>query len=177
MAQARSLLPRFHAVAAFQEWAAHGPSKWELHDGSPVAMAPERADHVRAKQQACLALRDAILQRGVSCEALKGGLTVPGPGLWRFRPDVVVSCGERLDGDVQAVGHPVILVEVLSPSTEDIDTGTKLESYMALASVQHYLVVSTVTRCVIHHRRWEDGEQFLTARAGLAQWSWTRPAS
>lgn len=54
-------------------------------------------------------------------------------------------------------------MEVLSPSTEDVDTGIKLESYMALPSVQHYLVVSTATRCVIHHRRWDDGEQFLTA--------------
>lgn len=171
MSQARSLLPRFHDVAAFQEWAAAQPGDWELHDGIPVAMAPERADHVRIKQQAWVALREALRQKDVRCEALIDGLAVPGPGLRRFRPDVVVSCGERLDGDSQTVDQPVILVEVLSPSTEDVDTGIKLESYLALPSVQHYLVISSITRSVIHHRRWDDGEQFLTAirRTGVVE--------
>ena len=161
MSQAQPLMPRFDDVASFNEWTAGQPGNWELHDGIPVAMAPERADHARIKLQACLALRNALRDRALRCEALIDGLMVPGPGVRQFKPDVVVSCGERLDGDVQAVESPVILMEVLSPSTEDTDTGLKLESYLALPSVQHYLVVSSTTRRVVHHRRW-DGEQFLT---------------
>jgi Uma2 family endonuclease len=164
MSQVPTALPRFDSVAAFVEWAERQDGKWELHDGVPVAMSPERADHTRIKLNACIALRDGLRDRTLPCEALIDGLMVPGPGLRRFIPDVVVSCGQPVDGDAITLVEPVILVEVLSPSTESNDTGLKLESYLSLPSVQHYLIITSTTRRVVHHRRW-NGDQFLTATA------------
>ena len=162
MSKATMAQTRFDDPRAFDEWAAKQPGDWELHDGVAVAMAPERADHARIKLQACLALRNALRAQGSRCEAMVGGLMVPGPGARRFKPDVIVSCGDRIAGSDTLVEQPVILVEVLSPSTENADTGLKLESYLALPSVQHYLVVSATARRVVHHRRWQ-GDQFLTS--------------
>ena len=156
MSQARTPLV-FPDPAAFDAWETEQPGSWELHDGVPVLMAPERADHVRLKFQCCLALRNALRAKRLPCEALIDGLTVPGPGARRFKPDVVVACGERLPGDTQVVESPVILAEVLSPSTQNDDTDIKLESYFALPSVQHYLVLSTQAPRIIHYSRSGEG--------------------
>lgn len=156
MSQARTI-PLFPDPGAFDAWETKQPGSWELHDGVPVLMAPERADHVRLKFQCCLALRNALRAKRLPCEALIDGLTVPGPGARRFKPDVVVTCGERLPGDALVVESPVILVEVMSPSTQNDDTGIKLESYFALPSVQHYLVLSTQVQRIIHYSRSGEG--------------------
>ena len=157
MSQARTVPLVFHDPAEFDAWEAGQPGSWELHDGLPVLMAPERADHVRLKAQCCLALRNALRAKGLPCEAFIHGLTVPGPGARRFKPDVVVTCGERLPGDAQVVESPVILAEVLSPLTQNDDTDIKLESYFKLPSVQHYLVLSTQAQRIIHYSRSGEG--------------------
>ena len=48
---------------------------------------------------------------------------------------------------------PIIVVEVLSPSTKHVDTSKKLEGDFRIPSVQHYLVVGPDRPLVIHHRR------------------------
>ena len=51
------------------------------------------------------------------------------------------------------IDDPVIVVEVLSPSTAAIDHGRKLSGYFSLPSVQHYLILDPDRRVVIHHKR------------------------
>jgi Uma2 family endonuclease len=48
---------------------------------------------------------------------------------------------------------PVIVVEVLSPSTAHTDTSAKLIGYFKLPSVRHYLVIDPENRSVTHHTR------------------------
>ena len=48
------------------------------------------------------------------------------------------------------------MVEVLSPSTKGTDAGAKLADYFRLPSVQHYLMVDTRRRKIVHHRRAGD---------------------
>jgi len=69
-----------------------------------------------------------------------------------------VRCGEPLPGDTVKLVDPIIVVEVLSPSTRARDAGAKLEDYFRLPSVRHYLIVKTDTRIVIHHRKDEAGQ-------------------
>jgi len=70
-----------------------------------------------------------------------------------YEPDAVVNCGPPASPDAIAAANPVVVVEVLAPGTKSIDTSDKLAGYFRLASVQHYLVVSTRRSEVIHHRR------------------------
>ncbi len=58
--------------------------------------------------------------------------------------------------DAISAPNPVIVVEVLSPSTASLDAGGKLADYFRLASVAHYLLVRPLRREIIHHER-RDG--------------------
>ena len=142
----------------FIAWALEQPTgRFELDNGTVVAMAPERVNHARAKSQAWLALHLAIAARGLACEALPDGATVRINDRTVYEPDAVVRCGPPLPGDAIETDDPVIVVEVVSPSSRGIDKGAKLVGYFSLPSVRHYLIVDTDERVVIHHHLVEDG--------------------
>ena len=155
----------------FIAWAMEQPTgRYELHDGLVVAMVPERVNHALAKSQAWLALRAAIAERGLACQVLPDGMSVRVNDRRVYEPDALVRCGPPLPGDAVEVADPVVLVEVVSPSSRGIDRGVKLAGYFSLPSVRHYLIVDTDARVVLHHRRDEDdrivvrivGEESLT---------------
>jgi Uma2 family endonuclease len=59
-----------------------------------------------------------------------------------FEPDVMVRCGPRLPRGTPEISDPVIVVEVLSPSSAARDYGEKVEGYFSVPSIQHYLILS-----------------------------------
>lgn len=143
---------------AFIAWAMDQPDgRFELENGAVVAMAPERVGHGRAKNRALRALETAIAALGLGCEAHPDGATVRIDDRTVYGPDGLVRCGPPLPEDAIEVSDPVVVVEVVSPSSRGIDSGVKLAGYFSLPSVRHYLVVDTERRVVLHHRRGEDG--------------------
>jgi Uma2 family endonuclease len=140
-------------VDEFLPWAEGKEGRWELHDGDPVMMAPERVAHNRSKLRAATALQDALAAAGLSCEVFTDGLTIKLDARTSYEPDASVVCGASLSGDAIAIDNPMIVVEVLSPSTAAIDHGRKLSGYFSLPSVQHYLILDPERRVVIHHKR------------------------
>jgi|WetSurMetagenome_2_1015567.scaffolds.fasta_scaffold644611_2 Uma2 family endonuclease len=150
----------------FLAWAAarQGESedgRLELIDGEVIAMAPERVRHLEAKASAYVALAAAIRRIGASCFVLPDGASVRIDAWTVFEPDALVYCGERLGGDEVIVPNPLIVVEVLSPSTAYNDLGRKLTSYFMLLSVLHYLIIDPERRVVIHHAR-GSGDMIMT---------------
>lgn len=142
----------------FLAWAMEQPTgRYELHHGRIVPMAPERVAHARAKARAWLALSTAIRTRGLACEALTDGVSVRIDAETVFEPDALVRCGPPAPDDAIEIDDPVILVEVVSPSSRGPDSGTKLVAYFTLPSVRHYLVIDTVAQTVVHHSRGHDG--------------------
>jgi Uma2 family endonuclease len=145
-------------VDAFLAWARQQPGRYELADGVVVAMAPQRVRHAEVKFAVQLALRTGIRTAGLPCHMLPDGITVRVDARTCFEPDALVYCGPRLNPDVTEAPAPVIVVEVLSPSTGGIDTTQKLVGYFRVPSVRHYLILDPVRRMVIHHQRGtEDG--------------------
>jgi Uma2 family endonuclease len=134
----------------------------ELINGQVVVMAPERVEHAEIKFATTLALRSAIARAGVPCHALVEGVTVRIEEHTAYEPDALVYCGERLARGALTVPNPIIVVEVLSPTTAHTDTSAKLIGYFKLASVAHYLVIDPDLRRVIHHTR-ERAPAMLTA--------------
>ena len=135
-------------------WAEAQPrGRYERVGGEVVAMAPKRVAQLRIKAAAWLALRQAIAAAGVPCQALPDGVTVGVGDDTDYGPDAVVNCGARMAPDAIAVLNPVIVVEVLSPFTQSVDTGAKLAGYFRVPSIQHYLIVRADRREVTHHRR------------------------
>ena len=70
----------------------------------------------------------------------------------------MLRCGPQLDGDAVKVLDPVVVVEVLSPSTRGVDLGEKLAGYFRIPSVQHYLIIKPDSPVEIHHARGADGD-------------------
>jgi Uma2 family endonuclease len=149
--------PRLTADA-FMEWAAAQPQgRFELSGGEIVAMAPERIVHTRAKAEAWAALKSAIAAKGLGCEAIADGVSVRIDDRTVYEPDALVRCGPRAPGEAMAIDDPLIVVEVVSPSSRGVDTGVKLADYFRLPTLRHYLIVQTEARAVIHHRRDDTG--------------------
>jgi Uma2 family endonuclease len=140
-------------VDEFLLWAEGKEGRWELHDGAPVMMAPERSLHAETKAEAYVALREAIRLKGLSCWVYPDGMAIRVDARTSYEPDASVTCGPRAPADAIDIDNPVIVVEVLSPSTAAIDHGRKLSGYFSLASVQHYLILDPERRVVIHHKR------------------------
>jgi Uma2 family endonuclease len=84
-------------------------------------------------------------------------------------PDVSVICGhiERSSMDPEAATNPVVLVEVLSDSSEAYDRGEKFAHYRRLPSLQEYVLVSQTTPHIEVFRRTGSGSwEFREATAG-----------
>jgi Uma2 family endonuclease len=146
-------------VAEYLAWAGTQSEDFrsELINGQVVAMTPERVEHVEIKLAAAVALKTSITRAQVPCHALGDGLTVRIDDHTAYQPDALVYCGERLARRSLVVPNPIIIVEVLSPSTAHTDTSAKLLGYFKLASVQHYIVIDPDARSMTHHQRAADG--------------------
>jgi Uma2 family endonuclease len=140
-------------VEEFLSWAEDRPGRYELFDGTVVAMAPERVRHAEAKFAVQTALVRALRQANVDCRMLPDGITVRVDAHSAFEPDALVYCGQRLAPDAVVADAPLIVVEVLSPGTGAQDFGARLVGYFKVASIVHYLIIDAAKRFVIHHRR------------------------
>lgn len=58
-----------------------------------------------------------------------------------YYPDIMAACSEN-EGDQYARTNPVLIVEVLSPSTQRVDMKEKFDNYKSIASLLEYVVVS-----------------------------------
>lgn len=74
-----------------------------------------------------------------------------------YYPDVVVACDNPWN-DPYCCTHPVLVVEVLSPSTQRIDQGEKLAAYKNTATIRDYLIVAQDQMRVDLHQRQDDGD-------------------
>jgi Uma2 family endonuclease len=142
-------------VDEYLAWAEGQPGRHELYAGRIYAMAPERAGHGKVKYAVQTALLNGIHRAGAPCHMLPDGMTVRTAPDTAYEPDALVYCGPELPNDAVEIPSPVIVVEVLSPSTQHIDASAKLAGYFSLPSVAHYLIVDPDKPLVVHHARGE----------------------
>lgn len=148
-------------VGEFLAWAEGRPGRYELYRGEVYGMSPETLGHGDRKFAVCAVLRTAIRERALPCHAVPDGATVRIDETTAFEPDALVYCGEKLSSTAVQVPNPVIVVEVLSPSTRQFDASIKLVGYFRLPSVAHYLIVDPTEPMVVHHSR-SAGDTILT---------------
>lgn len=135
----------------------------ELINGQIVTMPSERLVHSRIKGYLFLALRDAIRAADLPCEALGDGPGVRIDDHTVYEPDALVFCGDAPPSTSMLIPNPVVLAEVLSPTTSHHDTSAKLIGYFKLPSVAHYLVIDPEAHTVTHHSR---GQMPMVLSAG-----------
>ena len=146
--------PRRMTVAEFLAWASGQPrGRYELVQGKAVAMAPERAQHNIMKLEVALALRSAVKRAGLSCTVFTDGMTVVIDKEHAREPDAAVQCGVPFNPATMVLEAPLIVVEIISPSSERSDIEDKLVEYLSVPSIHHYLIVNPTKKVVIHHAR------------------------
>jgi Uma2 family endonuclease len=111
--------------------------KWELHDGAPVMMVGGTAAHAMIAGNIDRALFPRARERG--CEVMRGFLAQASDRSL-FEPDVVIRCGPTGPRSRYAA-DPVVVFEVLSPSTMRYDRGIKLEGYRRIPTLRQIVLV------------------------------------
>lgn len=138
-------------VEEFDRWHADQPERWELIRGVPVMMAQGSRRHTFIKTNIARHLANKLA--GTDCYATVDGIEVKERNVdLSAVPDVVVECGPP-DFSASEAAEPVVLVEVLSPSSERDDVGRKWQGYCLIPSLRHYLVVDQDSRFVTVHTR------------------------
>jgi Uma2 family endonuclease len=141
------------SVDEFLAWADRQPGRWELVDGVPTAMSPERVIHGDTKYRLARALDLAIAKANAPCRFVLDSAAVRIDQRTLYQPDALVYCGEPVPADTLEIPNPVLVCEVLSPGNAMTDLRDKLRGYFRIASVAHYLIVDPDKRIVIHHAR------------------------
>ena len=134
------------------------PVRHEYVNGEIFAMTGATLRHAAIAGNIFAALRTHL--RNTPCRAFINDVRVRVKRQNAFYyPDLVVSCGphmQALDAKTSTIEDPVLIVEVLSVTTEGTDRREKLLAYRTLSSLQEYVLVSQEQAHVEIHRRRGD---------------------
>src|SRR5579863_6153985 len=150
--------PKFVTVEEYlkQESRAQFPS--EYFNGQVFPMFATSPQHAAIVMNVGSELRHRLKDKPCRVYGHALILRVSATGLYTY-PDVTVICGEPqlVEGQKDAATNPVLIVEVLSPSTQDYDRGQKFQHYRTLPTLVDYLMVAQETPHIEHWiRQGED---------------------
>jgi len=147
-------------LADFLAWEDSAEGRYELIGGSAVAMAaPSRAHQIIAVNFA-RRLAEALDSRPPCSANSEAPIALPDRDDTCHVADLAVTYTPHQPNQ-KLVPDPVVIVEILSPSTEKKDRKVKLPDYRAIPSVQEIMLVDQEPfYCEVHHRL--DGGRWLT---------------
>jgi Uma2 family endonuclease len=157
-------LPRL-TPAEYLERERTASTKSEYFRGEVFAMSGGSVAHNLISLNIGTTLNNALAER--PCRVFPSDQRVALPtGLMTY-PDVTVVCGELefLDRREDTLTNPLVIVEVLSPSTERYDRGKKFEHYRSLPSLREYLLVSQEEASIECYTRAHDDETWVLREA------------
>jgi Uma2 family endonuclease len=136
--------------------------KHEYVAGMIYNMAGASRKHIRIHVNTSGSLNAQLI--GSGCSVYASDLRIRAGERAYVYPDVLVVCGKpEVDPlNQNTVTNPTLIVEVLSPSTEDYDRGSKFASYRELDSLQEYLLINQNTPHVMRYLRQSSGDWLLT---------------
>ena len=132
--------------------------KHEYFNGEIFAMTGGSLNHNRISRNIDRKLGNQL--EGSPCENFVGDMRVKIQGHEKYTyPDITVVCGnielEKIKG-VETLLNPIVIIEILSESTEAYDRGTKFRHYRLIPSLQEYILVSQDHCLVELYRRGEN---------------------
>jgi len=158
-----------YTIKEYIEILKNSDQRLEYLDGEIVAMSGGKLPHTRATHNIPHFL-DSLLEDH-DCEVFNAEMPVK-TDLWppfRF-PDASVACGEARFEDMQGIDvllNPVLIVEVLSPSTAASDQDRKFAAYQAIESFNEYLLVFQNRPQVTQYVRQPNGKWLRSDIIGL----------
>jgi Uma2 family endonuclease len=151
------VLPKFKSQITVEEYLESektSPVRREYVYGEVYAMAGATDNHNRIVVEIATLLN--LHLRGSHCEPFVGDIKVRVNSNVYYYPDILVSCEENPE-DAHFRNEPILIVEVTSDSTREIDRREKRAAYLQMPSVQEYVIVEQKKMLVEIHRRQPDG--------------------
>ena len=140
------------SLEEFLAWEREQPERYE-YDGEVIKMMTGGSlDHSTIASNLWTALRDQL--RRSACRAFRGDTKVIANNSLRY-PDVSVTC-TLVRGNDDIVLEPVLVIEVVSPSTEREDRGRKKFDYFATPSILQYAIIEQDERRIDLYTRAGD---------------------
>jgi Uma2 family endonuclease len=135
-----------YSIQEYLEQEENALEKSEYHGGRIVGMSGGSIDHGIIGSNANIALGNAIDKKNLACIPITSEVRVYIDAADSFvYPDGMIVCGEIeiSEADPHAVTNPILIVEVLSKSTERYDRGDKFHKYCSLPSFQEYVLIDS----------------------------------
>jgi Uma2 family endonuclease len=144
------------AIERNAEW------KSEYHAGKMYAMAGASLRHVIINDNLVIVFGRELAGSGCRAYTRDLRLHIPASGLYTY-PDVLVICGKvelaTPEGDV--VTNPKVIVEILSPTTQNYDRGDKFADYRTIPEFCEYLLIAQDRMHAEHFKKQPDGGWLL----------------
>lgn len=145
MTQTAIALKNKFTIEEYLRFEEQAEQRHEYHNGKVIPMSGGTIEHNQIAGNLFRIIGNALIESGKMCQVLSSDMKIWIEAAQRFvYPDVTVLCDEpqfykdRRD----AIANPLLLVEVLSESTEAYDRGKKFERYSSLSSLREYVLVS-----------------------------------
>ena len=147
--------------------------KSEYFDGEMFAMTGASRKHNLIAGNTFASLHRSLRNQG--CEVYMGDMRVKvsPTGLYTY-PDIVIVCDtpQFEDSELDTLTNPLVIIEILSPSTESYDRGKKFENYRTIPSLTEYIMISQNRHYTEHFIRQSDNTWLFREtgdRAGVIQ--------
>lgn len=137
-------------------------NKSEYYNGEIFAMAGGTKAHNKIPPSIIFALTEQLKRKGCSIFSSDQRVHNNENSLYTY-PDLTIVCGKEKyqDEEFDTLLNPTVIFEVLSPSTEDYDRGTKFKLYRSIPSLKNYILVSSTEYAAEIYTRIENDEWIL----------------
>jgi len=162
-------LKRKYTVEEYIELLKNAEERFEYFDGEIFSMAAGKITHGGIAGNIIREIGNLLMDR--PCQVFGGDVALKTTRAYPFRlPDVSVVCGEPVTEDFQGIEmlvNPLLICEVLSPTTASYDREEKFMVYQAIESFQEYLLVEQGRPHVTRYVRQPDGQWLRADIIGL----------
>lgn len=145
-------------------------NKYELHEGKLIVMQGASQNHVRIVANMMIEVGSFLKgkQCSIFCNDLKVAVESTDSVVY---PDLIILCDESKTFDEQkdVLLNPAVIIEILSPSTQEYDRGGKFYIYRQLETLRQYILVDSTTHYLYSSVKQNDGRWLSTETEDITQ--------
>ncbi len=164
LANTQKLRRPYYSLEAYFALEKLGEDRYEYWDGDIFCMSGGSKHHAMIASNIHREISSKL--KGSKCRAFISEMSIKTPALPPYRyPDASVVCGELKFESMQGIEvltNPILVIEVLSSTTEDVDRNEKRIGYQALPSMMEYLLIAQnvpqMTRYARHGNFWQRSD-------------------
>jgi Uma2 family endonuclease len=149
---------KFYTIPEYLEMENAATEKHEYYKGEIFAMSGAGARHNIISVNMLIALGISLKEKNCRPYGSDMRIHIPEKTLFTY-PDISIICGEVITAkeDENSATQPVVIIEILSPSTKNYDRGEKFMLYRAIPTLKEYILVDAESIHVEHYAINQEG--------------------